>query len=381
MVLYDLGPGDEDVALKDIIASRIRREGPLTFSDFMALALYEPGHGYYVNCDPARDYQTSPNVHPVFGACVARQLGEMWRILGRPDRFDVLEAGAGDGRLALDIAAWLRAHDQDAFAALSLRLQDVTYGARPPAHARELSALLGGRVSFGEQIAGRLTGCILSNELLDAFPVRRVRVERGRLLELRVGWDEAGFVDVPWEPSPEVECYFQELGMLPGEGCEAEANLEAPAWMQRAAAVLDRGYVLTLDYGYEAASLYAPWRKRGTLLTFYRHTAGEDPYVRVGRQDITASVDLTTVARAGEEAGLRTLGLTAQSEFLSALGIGEALAQRPDPSQLEAYYALRRAAVELTDPTGLGRIKVLVQGKDVPDTPLTGLSGREAGRA
>jgi len=133
--------------------------------------------------------------------------------------------------------------------------------------------------------------------------------------------------------------------------------------MRHAARALRRGYVLTLDYGYEAPDLYAPWRKRGTLLTFYRHTSGDDPYVRIGRQDITASVDFTSVRRAGEEAGLTTLVTMPQSEFLAGLGIGDALASAPEPDQLESYYALRRAVMELTDPAGLGRITVLVMHK------------------
>ena len=136
--------------------------------------------------------------------------------------------------------------------------------------------------------------------------------------------------------------------------------------MRRAAAALRRGYVLTLDYGYEAADLYAPWRKRGTLLTFYRHTSGDDPYARIGRQDITASVDFTSVhARRRVGGPHRRLLYTTQTEFLASLGIGEALAQPPQPDQLEAYYALRNAVMELTDPAGLGRIRVLIQSKGV----------------
>ena len=189
------------------------------------------------------------------------------------------------------------------------------------------------------------------------------------------GCRTARFVDVEAEPRPEVTDHFQALGVVPADGCEAEVCLTAPAWMTHAAKALRRGYVLTLDYGYEAPELYAPWRKRGTLLTFYRHTSGDDPYTRIGRQDITASVDFTSVRRAGEAAGLTTLGSKSQGEFLAALGIGEALASQPDTHQLEAYYALRRAVVELTDPAGLGRITALILGKGVPATLPQGLAG------
>lgn len=383
MTLHDLGDGDENRALKDIIAERIRREGPITFREYVDLALYHPRHGYYVNCDPARDYHSSPNVHPVFAACLARQLAEMWRLLGRPAPFDVLEAGAGSGRLAGDIVRWLREGEPEVYAALRYRLQDATYSAERAAAVLESVGLPAEHVTASAEWPGEsnLQGCILSNELIDAFPVHRVRVEGGELRELRVGIEGEHFVDVAAAPTGELVCYFERLGLLPGEGCEAEVNLDAPRWIAAAAASLDRGYVLTLDYGYGAAQLYAPWRKRGTLLTFYRHTSGDDPYARVGRQDITASVDFTTVVTAGAGAGLRKLGETTQAAFLSALGIGEALAQRPGPSRLEDYYALRRSAIELIDPSGLGRIRVVVQGKGVPDARLIGFSEGGASHA
>jgi SAM-dependent MidA family methyltransferase len=190
-----------------------------------------------------------------------------------------------------------------------------------------------------------------------------VRVRDGRLYELLVGLQDGELVDVEVDARPDVSSHFDALGLRPGEGCEAEVNLVAPAWMSRAARALRRGYVLTLDYGYNASQLYAPWRKRGTLLTFYRHTSGDDPFARVGLQDITASVDFTSVRRAGEQAGLQTLTFTTQSEYLAGLGIGDALQKPPSPREMEAFYALRRAVMELTDAAGLGRIKVLIQSK------------------
>jgi SAM-dependent MidA family methyltransferase len=375
MSLADLASTD-NAALKDIIAARIAQRGPISFAEFMALALYHPVHGYYFAGDPARDYQTSPNVHPVFGAVLGRQLADFWRLLGRPERFDVLEAGAGNGRLAADVTRWLRTAEPGCFAALRYLVQDLTLPAgqtadRLTALGLDLTKV---EVRLGLPDAGEIEGCILSNELLDAFPVHRVKVRQGRLQEVYVAFEQGRFTEAMREPAPAVGAHFERLHLLPGEECVAEVNLDALDWMRRAAQALRRGYMLTLDYGYAADALYAPWRKQGTLLTFYRHTSGEDPYIRVGRQDITASVDFTSLVRTGEEAGLRTFGLTAQSEFLAALGIGEALAQRPDSADLEAYYALRRSVIELTDPTGLGRISVLVQGKDVPDTAPAGLS-------
>jgi SAM-dependent MidA family methyltransferase len=354
-----------NTALRDLLIERIRASGPISFAEFYETALYHPRHGYYFTCDPSLDYQSSPNVHPVFGAAIARQVVSLWRQLGRPSRFDVFEAGAGSGRLAADVLRYLRTAEPEARKAIRYVVQDVSLTREAAARRLEGAGLQEGDVEVAESLplTPHIEGCIVSNELLDALPFHRVRVQDGRLRELLVGFEDGRFVDVEAEPRPDIVAHFESLGVMPGEGCDAEVNLAAPAWTSRAAGALHRGHVLTLDYGYEASELYAPWRRRGTLLTFYRHTSGDDPYARIGRQDITASVDFTSVMRAGEAAGLETRLFTTQAEYLASLGIGEALAQTPGPDQLEAYYTLRMAVVELTDAAGLGRIRVLLQEK------------------
>jgi SAM-dependent MidA family methyltransferase len=353
--------------LRDIIVARIEASGPISFAEFYELAMYHPRYGYYFTQDPTQDFQSSPNVHPVFGACIARQLADFWRQLDRPQRFDAFEAGAGPGRLAADILRYAENAEPDFYACLRYVVQDVTLGGSDARQRLEAAHLPADKMTIAATLpsSAALEGCILSNELLDALPFRRLRNRDGHLYELLVGLQDGAFVDVEAEPRPEVTAHFDALGLRTGEGCEAEVCLSAPAWMAHAAKALRRGFVLTLDYGYEAPDLYASWRKRGTLLTFYRHTSGDDPYVRLGRQDITASVDFTSVRRAGEAAGLTTLGLMPQNEYLAALGIGEALSAPPDASQLEAFYALRRSAMELIDPAGLGRIKVLIMSKGI----------------
>ena len=355
-------------ALRDIIVRRIEATGPISFAEFYELAMYHHQHGYYFTHDPTDDFQSSPNVHPVFGACIARQLAEFWRQMDRPPRFEVFEAGASSGRLAADVLRYAATAEPEFYACIRYVLQDVTLtgsGAQQRLQSVDLPAE---KAEIAQTLPSSPTieGCILSNELLDALPFRRLRNRDGHLYELLVGLQDGELVDVEAGPRPEVIAHFEALGSSPAPGCEAEVCLAAPAWMAQAAKALRRGYVLTLDYGYEAPDLYAPWRKQGTLLTFYRHTSGDDPYVRIGRQDITASVDFTSVRRAGEAAGLTHLGTTTQAEFLARLGIGEALAAPPDATQLEAYYALRRAVMELTDASGLGRITVLTMGKGVP---------------
>ncbi len=362
MNLSDLD-ATEDAALRDIIAERIRIAGPITFAEFVELALYHPTRGYYFTQDPTRDYQSSPNVHPVFGAALARQIVAFWQAMDRPAAFTALEAGAAGGRLASDVLRALRIESPDLYDAIRYVVQDVTLARGDAWQRLERAGLPEGKVEVANELprSPSVEGVILSNELLDALPFHRVRRRDGTLYELRTGLEDGRLVDVEATPLRVIEQYFTELGVTVADGCEAEVNLAAPAWTHRAAGALRRGYLLTLDYGYEAEQLYAPWRKRGTLLTFYRHTSGDDPYSHIGRQDITASVDFTSVQRAGESAGLKTLGLVTQADYLASLGIGDALAAGPSGSEIEAYYALRRAVIELTDASGLGRIRVMIQ--------------------
>ncbi|MBI2913386.1 MAG: SAM-dependent methyltransferase [Chloroflexi bacterium] len=373
-------PVTENQALQEAVLAHIQEQGRITFREFMALALYHPQLGYY--CSPREklgrsgDYLTSPEVSPVFGALVGRQLRQMWDALGSPSAFPVVEAGAGTGALCRDLLRWARRTAPEFFRTLEYTIVEAS----PALVQRQRDGLAGDgevaqRVSWSGALPHGIEGCILSNELLDSLPVHRVTVQQGRLLEIFVGWDGARLQEEVAPPSsPAIEEYFLRLSLLPGEGCRAEVNLEAPAWMKEAAAALARGFILTFDYGYEAEELFAPWRQEGTLLCFYRHNPSGDPYARLGRQDMTSHVDFTSLRRAGEEAGLTTLGMVSQTEFLTNLGIADALSppNEGDPS-LEEYHARRRAVIELLDPAALGRIRVLAQAKGVAGYPLAGL--------
>jgi SAM-dependent MidA family methyltransferase len=372
----------ENEQLKDVIRSRIDAEGAITFEQFMAAALYHPQHGYY-NSQGEKigrqgDYMTSPAVHPIFGQLVGRQLWQMWDLVGRPPAFDVLEAGAGDGLLCRDVLRWAQRQAPDFLATLRYRLRE-TSGEMAQRQRRNLEPLgpASGHARWEDATAHLepVDGCVLSNELIDSFPVHRVVMEKGEPREIYVTWHEGRFQEeIGRLSSPALAAYFEALGLRPGEGCRAEVNLAAVEWMTQVAAALGRGFVMTFDYGYEAEELYAPWRRDGTLLCFYRHSASGDPYARVGRQDMTSHVDFSTLIRTGEERRLTLVGLTTQERFLTALGIGSALAQ-PEGTEvrLEEYYARRRAVTELTDPAGLGRVKVLLQEKGVGPVNLWGL--------
>jgi len=367
------------------IRARLEREGRMTFRDFMEMALYHPRHGYYRSprekMGRAGDYLTSPEVHPLFGHMVGRQLAEMWEVLGSPARFDLLEMGAGNGLLARDVLRWAQRLHPAFLKALTYRIAETSLALveRQRQTVEALGLRLGRKVTWEPDevpAVSSVSGCLLSNELVDSFPVHRVAVEGGELLEVYVVWREGRFQEELGPPStPELAAYFERLGLLPGEGCRAEVNLAALVWMRRVAAALARGFVLTFDYGHEAGDLYAPWRRDGTLLCFYRHNPSSDPYARVGKQDMTAHVDFTSLVEEGRRQGLEPLGVTSQSRFLAALGIGEALSPAPGAElSLEEYYARRRAVSELLDPAGLGRIRVLVQAKGVGPCALRGLA-------
>lgn len=361
------------------IGRRLARDGRLTFAAFMAEALYGPD-GFYTRRvrlgGPGGDFFTSPELHPAFGALLGRFAGRVWAALGRPERFDLVEHGPGSGALARDLLTWAD-HAAPAFAAaISYRLVEAS----PTLRAAQESALaaaglLDGRVAWDAATAGdgprRVTGLILANELVDALPVHLVVLRDGELRERFVVADSDGRDGLGWvedrPSSPALDAYFARLGLRPADDCLAEVNLDGVAWIERTAASLERGALLVLDYGYPAPELYAPHRRHGTLLTYREHTLGSDPLRHAGAQDITAHVDFTSLARAGERAGLETVGLIGQAALLRRLGLDGYL-RRLDRAPLAAHEhdANRRALLALAEPTGLGRVQALLQTRGLP---------------
>jgi len=364
--------------------------GAIPFARFMDLALDEPTWGYYrVAAErPGRggDFVTAPELSPFFGHCLFRQLREVWAALDTPAAFTVLEYGAGGGRLAYDILAAARAADPAFAAALRYRLYEGNAHRRMGARALLVSAGFADRIAFeGPDLPpadpAPFVGAIVSNEFADALPTHRVRGAAhgavGALEEAFVGWDVAavGFIERWAAPStPRLAAALAAGGVALAPGQAGEIALAAADWLAGAAARLARGLVLTIDYGYPTAELYAPKRRVGTFLCYYRHTANEEPYVRVGQQDMTAHVDFGALERAGAAVGLRTLGLTTQGPFLSNLGLGEMLVATQRPGRaLADYLAERGAVLALIDPGGMGRFGVLAQGLDLaPPGPLLG---------
>ena len=354
------------------IRRRIAERGPITFADFMDVALYHPDGGYYTSGErvgAAGDFYTSPSAHPAFGALLAVQLFQMWELLGRPAPFTVVEPGAGNGLLCRDIVT-AAAGIPDGFAR-SLRYMCLDrrgtsgYERGLPGVSR-LAAL-------GLPLRGG-TGCVLSNELLDAMPVHQLKVEQGRLREVYVTLDGDEFALNTGEPStPLLSQRLDSLDVELAEGQTVEVNLALDDWVQAAAQSLERGFVLTIDYGRPAEELYsATERFRGTLTTFQQHLQTDRPLERIGQQDMSAQVDFTTLARAGVQAGLDFLGYTIQAAFLCNLGLGRLEQRRPVGSPRQAQ-ASRVGMRELVKPEGLGNFKVIAQGKNVGKPELWGV--------
>ena len=370
-------------AVEQEIRSLIRRDGRITFARFMQACLYSPRGGFYSARGDriSAHFGTSATSHPAFGALIARQLEQMWRLLGEPPVFHVVEVGSGDGSLARSIA--------DACRRIAPRFAQALYyvGAdyEPgwvksqgsafdwPGKAGEGTSTSGSdTVPTIQRVRGaglgafrNIVGCILCNELIDNFPVHRFAIEDGRVKEIFVTTDGENFVEVLGEPSsPRIQARLAGLGLFLPEGYRGELNLDMEDWIGQVCAALDRGFVLTIDYGELAKELYSPENARGTLVCFNRHAIGSDPYQDVGDQDITCQVDFTSLMELGELHGLDTVGYALQRQFLANLGFHEFL-DALDTLGLSAARAelSRMAMMTLVDPEEYGDFKALAQAK------------------
>jgi SAM-dependent MidA family methyltransferase len=363
-------------SLEELIRTRIDREEGISFAAFMEQCLYQPGQGYYMSdrerIGKAGDFFTSSSVHALFGRLIARQFGQMDELLGAGP-FQVVEQGAGEGYLALDILDAIAEEMPEFYERLVYRIVE-----RSPENRRRQAEKLSAhadRVQWGDDDWAIDGGCFLSNELIDAFPVHVLEKHDGALREVYVvnrpdgGFDE----ELREPPAPTLANYFDWLGTGPVEGNRAEANLVAPDWMRRVGRQIERGFALTVDYGYPAQELYAMHRRSGTLMCYHRHQADENPYEKVGEKDITAHVDFTALQLAGEEVGLRTLWFGEQYRFLMSLGFVEELMRlEAETTDENEARALRLTLKNLIMPeAGMGEtFKVLVQGKNVGQPQL-----------
>ncbi|MEH2105734.1 class I SAM-dependent methyltransferase [Nostoc sp.] len=391
---------DSNPALCAAIANHITAtpQQRITFAQFMEMVLYHPEYGYY-SSDAVKigfqggDFFTSPHLCSDFGELLAEQFLQMWEILGKPVPFSLVEMGAGQGLLALHILKYHQLHYPDFFTALEYIIIEKSPTLRQEQQQR-LQDFPVRWCKFEDIPPNAIAGCFFSNELVDAFPVHQFILERGELQEIYVTTDSnpketcSSFVEVTGEPSTlQLAEHLDLLGInltqsAYPDGYRSEINLAALDWLSIVADRLQRGYVLTIDYGYPANRYYNPRRSQGTLQCYYHHRFHDNPYINIGRQDITAHVDFTALERWGEKCNLKNVGFIQQGLFLMALGLGDRIAALSYQKQALSQLIQRRDALhQLIDPTGLGGFGVLIQSKGLHKTeisqPLKGLTQPE----
>lgn len=355
--------------LEELLAERIRRHGPMPFADFMRECLYHPVHGYYSKPESRRfvDYYTSVDVHPIFGRLLARKFAELWEKRDRPQEFVLVEAGAGVGRLAQHILDFCEAKLPEFYRAVSYMAVERSASRREQALGRLDHHAAAEKLRISAEIPPQISeGCVFSNELMDALPVHRVVMTRLGLQEIFVGSEHGEFGDVV---APVSTCaineYLTAQGITLHEGQQAEAGLEACDWITEVARRIERGFVLTIDYGHRAAELFDEHHMRGTLLAYRGHRVSEDFYASPGEQDLTAHVNFTALETWGRCSGLETEEFTSQTAFLLALGQPNEFADLYDGGQSEAEQIRARLQLKtLIHPEGMGeRFQAMLQRK------------------
>lgn len=351
------------------LAARIAEHGPITFAEYMEACLYHPQHGYYTRAtnDRARDYYTSVDAHPIFGRLIARRLDRMWRELDHPAKFTVVEAGAGAGKLAAHILDFAKAKLPGFYAAVEYVATERSAWSRTQHEELLRSHMERGRAKSAAELPMKIpAGCLLSNELFDAMPVHRVVQVNGELREIYVGLEGGRLADQR-EPlsSPRIGGYFSRQGVALRPGQHAEAALAACDWIAAATRHIERGFALTIDYGYAARELFNEQRMKGTLLAYRDHRVSEDFYAVPGEQDLTAHANFTALEMWGADGGLKVVSLEPQSKFLLELGRENEFADLYEPGQCETEKL--RAQVQLSHlihPEGMGEtFQVLTQKK------------------
>jgi SAM-dependent MidA family methyltransferase len=368
----------ESTELELKLIERIKRDGPLTFRDFMHAALYDPELGYYntqrQKIGAAGDYYTSSNVHSAFGAVLASTFCEAWA--GESNGLVIIESGPGTGQLAHDILSALRSEHPKIFDDLTYVLVETS----PALQSRQRDKL----IDFGRKIRWRslddlaknpIRGIAVSNEFVDALPVHRARLAGDSLQELYVSIAEKkgrAHLARHWGPpsTKSLAQYLECVGVTLEEGQIVEISLDATAWLERISQALECGFLITIDYGDTAQDLYTPRRKSGTLRCFHRHEITENPFERVGDQDLTSSVNFTALIEYGRDYGFQFVTFERQTDFLIRNGLIERVAAEYGSDALGDSLSRRLAVKNLFVPGGLSdSFRVLIQRREGAASP------------
>jgi SAM-dependent MidA family methyltransferase len=356
--------------LKQKIIEKIKEEGPITFETFMNMALYEPDLGYYTSdktdIGKTGDFYTSQHVHSVFGTMIGKQIKEFWELTGKPDDFVVVEPGAGAGYMCRDILDYLKKNGL--FNSINYAIVEMN----PVVQKRQANLLkdYSDKVKWVSSLKelNPIKGCILSNELLDSFPVHMIEMN-DEVKEIFVTYKDDSLSEIIGYPSTDaVIKYINEFSLKLPKGYRTEINLRIKDWLMSVHEVLLEGFILTIDYGYPSYEYYDEDRNRGTLLCYHKHQVTEDPYSNIGDQDITAHVNFSSVRKWGEEFGFTILGFCQQGPYLVSLGIDEVI-QELFSNEREYLFEVAKIK-KLILPGTIGEThKVMIQyrGKNRPE--------------
>ena len=370
--------------LRGKIEQEIRERGPVPFSRYMELCLYDPELGYYSrNAEQfgkAGDFYTSSDVHAVFGRILARQFDEMWRALGSPERIELVELGPGRGLFAQDVLGWSEKRFPDFFhalryyliensAALQGRIKQTLHD-----HLKSGKATLTALYPLDQRSDSTV---VFANEFFDSLPVETL----GPNGSLRIAINEGRFVET-WAPSSPAELEFLDRYSIHPEPKErVEAPLAAQQFMEKIAANLRDGFLIAIDYGYTREEQLAG-RHRGTLKAIRQHSVSANPYEAPGEQDITADVNFTALGAAAEKHGMQTQKLVTQSQFLMGIGESNQFADAFEECRLpQERVKVALQLKHLVTPAGMGEsFHVLIASKGVAQETVESLSGLNFGR-
>jgi len=373
------------VTLREKIEQEIRQRGPIPFSRYMELCLYDPELGYYARhasqFGKAGDFYTSSDVHAVFGRLLARQFEEMWRALGSPPIIQIIELGPGRGLFAQDVLDWSEKKFPDFFGSIRYVLVE-----RSAALRTSLKQTLARHFALGKCILEEtplsssqreVPIVIFANEFFDALPVEVLSTKGS----LRIAYEGRRLAETWTGASPQELEYLDRYSVQPESGERVEACLSGLEYMKQIAAAVKHGFIAIVDYGYTREELLAG-RHRGTIMTYRQHSASANPYEAPGEQDITAHVNFTALASVATQNGIRVEKLLTQSQFLMGIGeaneFGDAFEECKLPQE-KAKVALQLK--HLVTPAGMGEtFHVLVASKGVSAEQINGLSGLKFGR-
>jgi SAM-dependent MidA family methyltransferase len=380
------------VTLREKIVQEIRERGPIPFSRYMELCLYDPELGFYSrNAEQfgkAGDFYTSSDVHAVFGRLLARQFEEMWRVLEAPEQIEVLELGPGRGLFARDVLDWSEKKFPEFFQVLHYSLLERSAALREKLRgtlsrhfgagkASLMAYDIKGKAQFQRALERDIPVIVFANEFFDALPVEVVSSQG----ELRIAEKDGRFVETWALASAEELEFLDRYSVHPEDGERIDIPLVAQSYMLEIAASIKRGVVIVIDYGYTRQEQLAG-RHRGTVMAYRQHSVSANPYEAPGDQDITAHVNFTALAAAAGLQGMQARPLLTQAQFLMGIGEGNQFAdafEECSVPQERAKVALQLK--HLVTPAGMGEsFHVLVGSKGVEEQAVAGLSGLNFGK-